>query len=162
MRGYQAALKEAGLPAGQSLIRLAGFNQDAMDQANDLMDDEHPDGVFCFNDSRSIYLYQAAAARHLSIGRDLNLVGVDNHQVIAETMAPPLSTIELPHYEMGFWAVRRLLAQINPRRAALPLPDTRAVLPPLDQADGVRIHCALIRKGSTRLDAASDPGPASR
>ena len=161
MRGYQAALKEAGLPASKALIRLVGFNQEAMDQVNDLVDGQHPDGVFCFNDSRSFYLYQAAAARHLIIAVDLNLVGVDNHQVVAETTAPPLTTVELPHYEMGFWAVRRLLAQINPRRVALPLPKTRAILPPLDQTDGVRIHCALIRKGSTRLDAALDPVVAS-
>lgn len=152
-RGYQAALHEAGLPYDPGLVCNVGFNQEALNAVNALMDRTSPDGFFCFNDSRSFYIYQAAAARHLSIGRDISLVGVDNHQVMAETTAPRLTTVELPHYEMGYWAARKLMDLIGDSEAAtLPWPETLAPLPPIDAEEPVRIHCQLVAKDSTKAD----------
>ena len=48
----------------------------------------------------------------LSVPRDLSLVGFDNEELVAPLTEPPLTTIQLPHYEMGRWAVERLLRQI--------------------------------------------------
>jgi LacI family transcriptional regulator len=46
------------------------------------------------------------------VPRDLSLVGFDNEELVAPLTEPPLTTIQLPHYEMGRWAVERLLHQI--------------------------------------------------
>lgn len=36
-------------------------------------------------------------------------MGFDNHELIAAQLSPLLSTIQLPHYEMGKWAMEFLL-----------------------------------------------------
>lgn len=155
-RGYEAALHESGLSKDPGLVCKVGFNQEALDTVGALVDRASPDGFFCFNDSRSFYVYQIAAARHLSIGRDISLVGVDNHPVMAETTAPRLTTVELPHYEMGYWAARKLMDLIGDSDfSTLPWPQTRAPLPPLDAEEPTRIHCRLVVKDSARADARS-------
>ncbi|MGH3860169.1 MAG: substrate-binding domain-containing protein [Actinokineospora sp.] len=49
---------------------------------------------------------QAALARELglSIPDDLSIVGFDDQEHVADGLAPGLTTIALPHYEMGVWA----------------------------------------------------------
>ena len=39
--------------------------------------------------------------KRLTVGKDISVVGVDNHRVFAETLEPQLTTVELPHYEMA-------------------------------------------------------------
>ena len=46
-------------------------------------------------------MYECAARRGLTVGKDVSIVGVDNHRVFAETLEPQLTTVELPHYEYG-------------------------------------------------------------
>ena len=80
-----------------------------------MFDAEHPDGFFCFNDARAWYVYECAARRGLTVGKDISVVGVDNHRVFAETLEPMLTTVELPHFEMGYWAVAKLVSIIEGR-----------------------------------------------
>ncbi|OZG48695.1 LacI family DNA-binding transcriptional regulator [Bombiscardovia coagulans] len=147
--GYQAALKDAGQAFRPELVTQVSRNQEAMDSVEHMIQGAHPDGFFCFNDSRSWYVYEAAARRGLHIGQDWSLVGVDNHRVFAETVAPRLTTIELPHYEMGYWATCKLISHIEHiDPSTMTLPATTAPLPPL-QADGTTlIHCQLLEKES--------------
>jgi len=37
------------------------------------------------------------------------IMGFDNQEIIAAYLKPALSTMALPHYEMGAWAVRYLI-----------------------------------------------------
>ena len=67
----------------------------------------------CFNDARAWYVYECAARRGLTVGKDVSIVGVDNHRVFAETLEPQLTTVELPHYEMGYWAACKLISMIE-------------------------------------------------
>lgn len=83
------------------------------------------------------------------MGKDISVVGVDNHRVIAETFSPQLTTVELPHYEMGYWAACKLISMIEGRSLDdVPMPATRAPIPPLDSPIPARIHCTLIEKES--------------
>ncbi|BDR53312.1 LacI family transcriptional regulator [Bombiscardovia nodaiensis] len=148
-KGYQAALKAAGRRCDPALVANVGFNQQALNGVEALVERASPDGFFCFNDARAWYVYEAAARRGLAIGRDWSVVGVDNHRVFAETLAPRLTTIELPHYEMGYWAACKLVSliegrELDPARA----PDTTAPLPPLNAANPTSIHCQLLEKDS--------------
>ena len=59
-------------------------------------------------------VYAAAGEAGLVIPRDLAVIGFDNQEVIAAHLRPPLSTIALPHYEMGWWGVNALLSTRNP------------------------------------------------
>lgn len=68
-----------------------------------------PTAVFCFNDQLAMGVYQAAAAAGLAIPGDLSVIGFDDQQLIAAELLPSLTTMRLPHYEMGRWAVNRVL-----------------------------------------------------
>lgn len=118
---------------------------------SDLFDAEHPDGFFCFNDARAWYVYECAARRGLTVGKDISVVGVDNHRVFAETLEPMLTTVELPHFEMGYWAVAKLVSIIEGRSMDdVSRPATTAPLPPIDAPIPAKIHCTLIEKASVK------------
>ena len=105
-----------------------------------LLDDTHPDGVFAFNDARAVYVYDYAFQHGLTIGEDLSVIGVDNHEVICDTTVPALTSVELPHYEMGFW---------DPIEQERVTPSYNAAsMPPLDTDGPARIHCAIVEKES--------------
>ena len=70
---------------------------------------EPPTALFCFNDSMAMGAYDALRKLGRSIPHDVAVVGFDNHELIAAHLHPPLSTMELPHYQMGQWAVRYLV-----------------------------------------------------
>ena len=70
---------------------------------------DRPTGVFCFSDVMAIGVYFAAVGLGLRIPEDLSVVGFDNQEVIAAHLHPPLSTVALPHYELGAAGVRVLL-----------------------------------------------------
>ena len=83
--------------------------------------------------------YRAAAELGLRIPDDLSVVGFDNQEIVAEGLFPALTTVALPHYEMGQWAMRRLIAILNSSNstelsepAVLPCPLVRreSVAPP--------------------------------
>jgi len=65
-------------------------------------------------------LYDAVRERGLQIPRDLAVVGFDDQEVISAHVRPPLSTVALPHYEMGAAGVRLLLG-IDESPASNPL-----------------------------------------
>jgi len=133
LEGYQAALRDAGLDYDDHLVA------------------EHPDGFFCFNDARAWYVYECAARRGLTVGKDISVVGVDNHRVFAETLEPTLTTVELPHFEMGYWAVAKLVSIIEGRSMDdVSRPATTAPLPPIDAPIPAKIHCTLIEKTSVK------------
>jgi LacI family transcriptional regulator len=54
-------------------------------------------------------VYQAAMEAGLRIPQDLSVVGFDNME-FTEGLHPGLTTVALPHYEMGSWGVQQLLA----------------------------------------------------
>jgi LacI family transcriptional regulator len=54
--------------------------------------------------------YQAAAEHGLQIPRDLSIIGFDEHELIAASLRPTLTTVALPLKDMGAWAVQVLLA----------------------------------------------------
>lgn len=151
LAGYRAALEDSGRGFDANLVVNVLNNGPALDAVSDLFDREQPDGFFCFNDARAWFVYECAARRGLTVGRDLSVVGVDNHRVFAETLTPRLTTVELPHYEMGYWAACRLVSLIEDRTLdGLVPPRTTAPLPPFDAAGATTIHCALIEKDSVR------------
>ena len=148
-QGYQRALEDAGFASNDRLTINIGYNAPALQAVSELFDSQQPDGFFCFNDARAWYVYECAARRGLTVGRDLSVIGVDNHRVIAETFAPQLTTVELPHFEMGYWSVCKLVSIIEHRSLdPLPLPHTTAPIPPLDATIPATIHCTLIEKES--------------
>lgn len=106
--GYLEALAEAGIEPDPALHvsgeTSAHGGRAAADALLDL-GDRRPTAVFCFNDRMAAGVYIAAHRRGLDIPRDLSVVGYDDQQLIAAEQDPPLTTIALPHYDMGRWAM---------------------------------------------------------
>ena len=93
-------------------------------------------------------MYECAARRGLTVGKDVSIVGVDNHRVFAETLEPQLTTVELPHYEMGYWAACKLISMIERKPVdSSSWPNTTAPMPPVGFADSCEDPLRADRKG---------------
>lgn len=166
LAGYRAALDESPIGYDDRLV-LAIDEHDVHGDVPRLFDECRPDGVFCFNDVRAHLAYREADRLGLTVGRDLSVVGVDNQPFIAGILSPALTSVELPHYEMGYWSVRKLISLIERTGdSAMPEPSAvegasslladlnlmvpagiHAALPSLTQ-DRVQVSCVLVEKDS--------------
>ncbi|OUC09676.1 LacI family transcriptional regulator [Litorilinea aerophila] len=139
LEGYKSALADHGIPFDVSLVRAEVSDVPGGYRAGLalLQRSDRPTAIFCFNDRMAMGVYQAAAELGIAIPQELALVGFDNQEGIAARLRPPLTTLALPHYEMGQWAVNHLLALIEQ-------PDTFANQPPIQHT----ITCPLIERAS--------------
>ncbi|MFB9236955.1 LacI family DNA-binding transcriptional regulator [Plantactinospora siamensis] len=139
LAGYRDALAGAGQPYREDLIVVeesdtAGGHR----AARRLLDStDRPTALFCFNDRMAMGAYRAAAELGLRIPEDLSVVGFDNQEIIAEGLHPGLTTMALPHYEMGAWAVQTMVELLARPADAPPQPAAHVVMP-----------CPLIRRAS--------------
>jgi LacI family transcriptional regulator len=143
LAGYRSALAEAGLEfRAEYVLGAASDAVGGLGAARALLDlDDPPQAIFCFNDRMAMGVYHAAHERGLRIPEDLSVVGFDNQPNIADGLFPNLTTVALPHYEMGTWGVRTLVEQLtrpadsDPSQVALACPLIRreSVGPPAGQ-----------------------------
>jgi LacI family transcriptional regulator len=147
LAGYRQALEVYGVPFDNSLVieRSANASGGYSGAIELLGQSERPTGIFCFNDRTAMGVYQAANALGLAIPDDLSVVGFDNQESIADSLWPGLTTIALPHYEMGQWAVKTLLEQIESQ-------------PPYPPANAL-MSCPIVRRGSVAAPPAAVPAP---
>ncbi|MCD2440739.1 LacI family transcriptional regulator [Agromyces sp. SYSU K20354] len=76
---------------------------------------DRPTAILCFNDQMAMGVYQAAEALGLEVPRDCSVVGVDDLEIVAAGLDPGLTTVALPHREMGRWGMSALLERIAGR-----------------------------------------------
>jgi len=136
LAGYRQALEVYGMPFEDDLVierpaEAAGGYSGALEL---LSRPDRPTGIFCFNDRMAMGVYQAANAVGLAIPDDVSVVGFDDQELISDSLRPGLTTVGLPHYAMGKWAVKTLLNQIESE-------------PPYQLAHAL-IPCPIIRRGS--------------
>jgi LacI family transcriptional regulator len=146
LAGYQQALAEAGIPFNPDLIIVEESDTPGgYRAARDLLSrPDRPTGMFCFNDRMAMGAYRAAYELGLRIPHDVSVVGFDNQELIAEGLYPALTTVALPHYEMGAWAVSTLITMLEE-----PQPPRRRRSPA-----HVTMQCPLIRRQSVAAPAA--------
>ena len=115
LRGYRDALAAAGIEHDPRLVVTEESEaRGGYLAASRLLDGQPPPtAIFCFNDRMAMGAYRVASERGLAIPRDLSVIGFDNQAIIAEGLYPPLSTVALPHYEMGQWAVETLIHRLE-------------------------------------------------
>lgn len=113
--GYEEALQERGLAPDETLITgCDGTARGGYGCARALLGhSEPPTAIFCGNDPMAMGAYEAIRELGLRIPADVAVVGFDNQELIAAHLRPALSTIALPHHEMGRWAVESLIAQAD-------------------------------------------------
>lgn len=85
-----------------------------------------PTAIFAYNDRTAIGVYRAARAAGLRIPEDLSVIGFDDQELVATELRPRLTTVALPHRELGRAAAGAVLAAIDPsaREAELERPTT--------------------------------------
>jgi LacI family transcriptional regulator len=128
--GYRAALAAAGVPYRPELVTAATTDaRSGYRAAIRLLDRaDRPTALFCFNDRLAMGAYRAAAELGLTIPLDLSIVGYDDQELIAAGLYPGLTTVALPHYEMGAWAVTTMIDLLegrldgDPPRITMPCP----------------------------------------
>ena len=140
LEGYRRALAEADIPFDQGLVTAETCDTPGGHLAGRRLLEHHdrPTALFCFNDRMAMGAYRAAAELDLSIPQDLSVVGFDNQELICEGLVPPLTTVELPHYEMGARATALLLSMagagpegpVEPELLPCPLVRRDSVAPP--------------------------------
>src|SRR5215218_8316529 len=135
LEGYKRALGQAGIGIDPALIVAATDNgpEGGYQAARQLLAlPERPTGLFCFRDLMAMGAYQAAAEAGVRIPQDLSVVGFDNME-FAAGLFPGMTTVALPHYEMGSWGVQQLLALLKS---------------PSERAKQVKLSGQLIRRRS--------------
>lgn len=113
LEGYKQALEAHGVAFDASLVSYGdGTASCGYQHAAELLRASNPPtAIFCGNDQIAMGAYEALKGFGLRIPDDVAVVGFDNQELIAAQLRPPLSTVALPYYEMGRWAVNYLIAQ---------------------------------------------------
>ncbi|MCZ7436812.1 LacI family DNA-binding transcriptional regulator [Micromonospora sp. WMMC241] len=137
--GYRDALREAGVPFRPELVLAEVSDTHGGHRAARALLDrpDRPTALFCFNDRMAMGAYRAAGELGLRVPADLSVVGFDNQELIAEGLHPGLSTVALPHYEMGAWAVTTMVELLDQPKGARRRAASQVVMP-----------CPLIRRQS--------------
>ncbi len=126
MEGYERALRAAGIPIDPSLIVEGNFLPSGGRSATlSLLDGTtRPDAIFCANDLMAVGCYEALKELGESVGETIAVMGYDD-QEIAQHLSPALTTVLLPHREMGQWCADFLVShaknEISQHRMECPL-----------------------------------------
>ncbi len=110
LEGYRNALDEAGIAFDPQLVKTGPIPDVGITGTLDLMQlSDPPTALFCYNDQTASEAYKVLSDLNLAIPGDVAVVGFDDLSVLAPALRPSLTTMRLPHLEMGHWAVRHLL-----------------------------------------------------
>ncbi|GIH21739.1 LacI family transcriptional regulator [Acrocarpospora phusangensis] len=120
--GYRAALRRAGLPVDESLVRQGDFYAEGGRRgAAALLDlPEPPTAVFAGSDQQAAGVYEELRVRGLRAPEDLSVIGFDDTD-ICEWLYPRLTTIRQPLAQMAVLAVRNVLEPAQPAGESLRL-----------------------------------------
>lgn len=134
LRGYRQALATADLPFDPDLVREGNWEPlSGYEAARELMSLKRPPtAIFCGNDLMAVGAYEALHELGLRIPDDVAVMGYDDRE-IAQHLHPPLTTVLLPHFEMGSIAAEILIdaasgSASRPRQ--------------------IKVECPIVRRGS--------------
>ncbi len=125
-RGYEEGLRMAGLPVDPELIYEADFSIEGGARGLQYLIGKGVTAVFFASDMMAIGGLRAAQSMDLKVPRDVAIVGFDNID-LAEFVAPALTTVAQPRYEMGWSAAAMLLDMLEGKGA----PEGRMLSPEL-------------------------------
>jgi LacI family transcriptional regulator len=114
-RAFRQVMAVQGLAANDELVRF-GESFTEVEGARGLRSLLH-DGVeftavLAGNDLMALGCYDALAERRLRCPADMSVIGF-NDMPFADKFAPPLTSVRIPHHEMGRRAAEQLLARLG-------------------------------------------------
>ncbi|MEV4571403.1 LacI family DNA-binding transcriptional regulator [Nonomuraea sp. NPDC049419] len=116
LAGIHEALGEAGVKVAGARTCPDWLPEYGLAATRDLLRTVRPRALICFNDRIAMGAYQALDDFGLKVPADVSVVSFDDHP-IASWVRPQLTTVALPHYELGRKAVDVLFAEIERDRA---------------------------------------------
>lgn len=130
--GFDDAVKERGLRPDDFLRVFGNYDIDSGYRlVRSLFADRRPTALVCGNDQMALGALLALHEIGLRVPDDVSLVGYDDQEEFADSTHPRLTTVSLPHYEIGRRAASVIMAS--------PLPE------PIDEA----VPCELVVRDST-------------
>jgi LacI family transcriptional regulator len=134
LKGYRQALANAEILFDADLVRPGNWEPSAgYSQTHELMRLRNPPtAIFCSNDLMAMGCYEALKELGKRIPEDVAVVGYDDRE-IAQFARPPLTTILLPHFEMGTRAAEYIINNTGPRKGRQPQ---------------IKVECPLVERSS--------------
>lgn len=117
-KGYMEAM-EKFLPKQELLLYEGDFSLESGKHLTRQLMKEHPDceGIFFANDLMAIGALKALAQMNIQVPKDLAIIGFDGI-ILTQMVAPEISTIEQPVYELGTMATSHLIEMIEHKQAS--------------------------------------------
>ncbi|MCQ2009481.1 LacI family DNA-binding transcriptional regulator [Sporolactobacillus sp. STSJ-5] len=131
LEGYKQVLEEAGISRDSSLIMYAKPDQEGGFNVTESLVESGATAVFCHNDRVAMGIYDGLKQKGLSIPDDISVVGFDDQSVISAHLHPALTTVGLPHYDLGVLGIRKLLKICNDKSDEQKVGTTRVKCPPV-------------------------------
>ncbi len=120
-QGFAEAMTSAGLSVGAPITAGWEIDKGYAGAMHVLTATSRPTAIVCANDRSAIGVMLAAAQLGLSVPGDVSVVGYDDDENVAPFLVPALTTVRLPHREMGERAMRVVLAGVQDDTPAVPL-----------------------------------------
>jgi LacI family transcriptional regulator len=111
LKGYSQALAAANIELNPSLIRYGEFTDESGARAmRDILEkaEQLPTAVFAASDMVAFGALNAISELGFSVPEDIALVGFDDIP-IAQYVSPPLTTVRLPAYDLGYHAGQMMM-----------------------------------------------------
>lgn len=143
-RAFQHAVQAAGIAADRAPVLVSeAYSVRAGEQAARELLDRHPGttAIVAGNDLIALGALHVLRERGLRCPQDVSLVGYNDMQ-FADEFQPPLTTVHVPHLELGAEAARLLLEQLE-------RPDGRAGAQVAAAAKTVLLPVRLVVRDST-------------
>lgn len=123
-RGLERAATDAAIAPERVRVTFGTFQVGSgYDLAMETLEDAatRPTAIICGNDRMAVGALMAAQSMGMRCPEDISIVGFDDQPDLADQMHPPLTTVALPHQQMGFEAGTLLLAEAEePGRHLVP------------------------------------------
>ncbi|HEY8344339.1 MAG TPA: LacI family DNA-binding transcriptional regulator [Bacillota bacterium] len=110
LAGYKLALKKAGIPVEEELIKLGDFTYESgYEQGLGLLKlQKRPTAIFAANDLMALGVLAALEDNKVKVPEEMSVVGYDDIE-LASYIRPKLTTVHLPNYEAGRLAMEALI-----------------------------------------------------
>ena len=155
MEGYMDSMRAAGIEPDPELVMVsdAFVESEGERLCNELLDRQaEVTAIVAGNDLMALGCYDAFIARGIECPAQISVVGF-NDMPFAAWFNPPLTTVRLPHYEIGTRAAELLLERLRDSADRAAPGDARA-----------RVHCPRLDRAAALLLAPAllaglHPGP---
>ena len=114
LTGYRRALEQAGIPYREDLVFFGDRTPDSGYRAikSMLNSSIKPSAIFIASDTVALGCLNALYERNIRVPEDIAIMGFDDIP-LSKHLAPPLSTIHIPAYELGWNAANLLIKWLD-------------------------------------------------